>query len=111
MLTAFAMAACAVAAFFVTAARVVPLRRLLGYGIALDVSFTITIAALFYGTLTGLLIATLAGLFMALFITAARALFGYDHARAIYWQGIRPRIIWTRTPPKWKPNFRRARKP
>lgn len=102
MLTAFVMAVCAVSAFFVTAARVVPFRRLLGYGVALDVVFTVSVAALFFGTLTGLLIATLSGLFMALFITAARAIFGYDRAAAIYWHRCRPVIIWTATPPRWR---------
>jgi len=111
MLTALAMAATTLAAFFVTASRVIPFRRLLGYGVALDVSFTLGTAALFYGTLTGLLIATIAGLFMALFITAARALCGYDRASGLYFDGPRPRIIWTRTPARINLTFWRSTLP
>lgn len=108
MLTAFAMGVVATVAFLVTACRVMPLRRLLGYGTALDVSFTLAVAALFYGTLTGLLVATFAGLCMAVTVTALRALLGYDRPAAFYWDGLRPRIIWTRQPPRWSiPRFPR----
>lgn len=102
MLTAIAMGIISVAAFFVTACRIVPLRRLLGYGTALDAGFTVAIAALFFGTLTGLLIATIAGLVMALTITAGRALIGYDRAAGLLMDGLRPVIIWHPTPPRWK---------
>lgn len=102
MLTAIAMGIISVAAFFVTACRIVPLRRLLGYGTALDAGFTVAIAALFFGTLAGLLIATIAGLVMALTITAGRALIGYDRAAGWYLDGLRPHIIWHPTPPRWK---------
>jgi hypothetical protein len=81
---------------------------LLGYGTALDVAFTLGIAALFFGTLTGLLIATISGLLMALYITAARAVLGYDRAVGWYLDGLRPRIIWTHQPPSWKPKARPA---
>lgn len=101
MLTAAAMGAIAVAAFLITACRVMPLRRLLGYGTALDVGFTLVIAALFFGTLTGLLVATFAGLVMAITVTCLRVLIGYDRPAAWYWSGWRPRIIWTRVPPRW----------
>lgn len=102
MLTAIAMSFIAVLAFFVTACRVMPLRRLLGYGTALDVSFTLGIAALFYGTLTGLLIATIAGLVMAITISILRPIVGYDRAAAIYWTLRGPRVIWTHQPPTWQ---------
>ena len=102
MLTAIAMGIISVVAFFVTACRIVPLRRLLGYGTALDAIFTMAIAALFFGTLTGLLIATIAGLVMALTITAGRAIIGYDRAAGWFFDGLRPVIIWHPTPPRWK---------
>lgn len=102
MLSTLALAAATVAAFFATACRIVPFRRLLGYGTALDAAFTIGTAALFYGSLGGMLIAIIAGLLMALFITAARAIFGYDRAAGWYvGPGLRPVIIWTATPPRW----------
>ena len=101
MLTTLAMALCLVATFYVTACRVVPLRRLLGYGMALDLAFTAAALAMFHGSLTGMTYATLSGLIMAGTITAGRALVGYDRAAGIYWHGIRPHIIWTATPPKW----------
>ena len=101
MLTTLAMAFCLVATFYVTACRVIPLRRLLGYGMALDLAFTAAALAMFHGSLTGMTYATLSGLIMAATITAGRALVGYDRAAGIYWHGIRPHIIWTATPPKW----------
>ena len=103
MLTTLAMSLCLVLTFFVTLARVYPIRRLLGYGMALDMGFTVTALAMFHGTLEGMLIATLSGLIMALAITAARALIGYDRAAGLYFAPL-PRIIWTRTPPRWTPS-------
>lgn len=102
MITALAMSFVAVATFYVTACRVIRLRRLLGYGMALDLVFTIGAFVFFHGTLTGLLIATIAGLVMAISISAGRALIGYDRAAAIYWTMRGPSIIWTHQPPKWK---------
>lgn len=99
MLTALAMALCAVAAFFVTACRVIRFRRLIGMGAPLDIAFTLGIAALFYGTLTGLLIATLSGLFMALTISFCRALFGYERPHITRY-GLRLLIVWTPHPPR-----------
>jgi hypothetical protein len=101
MITAFTMAVVTVTTFYVTAARVITLRRLLGYGMALDLVFTTAAFLFFHGTLTGLLIATIAGLLMALSITALRALIGYDRAAAVYWHNLRPAIIWQKTPPRW----------
>ena len=111
MLTAIAMGIISVVAFFVTACRIVPLRRLLGYGTALDAIFTVAIAALFFGTLTGLLIATIAGLVMALTITAGRAIIGYDRAAGWFFDGLRPVIIWHPTPPRWKIRAARNKRP
>ena len=102
MLTAIVMAFVSVATFYVTASRVVSLRRLLGYGMALDLAFTLAAFAFFHGTLTGLLIATVAGLVMAGSITLGRAVIGYDRAAGFYMDGLRPRIIWTQTPPAWR---------
>ena len=102
MLTTLAMAAALVATFYVTACRVIRLRRLLGYGMALDLAFTVTALAMFHGSLAGMSYATIAGLIMAASITAGRALIGYDRAAGFYLDGIRPRIIWVSTPPRWK---------
>ena len=100
MLTTLSMALALVLTFFVTLARVYPLRRILGYGMALDLGFTVTALAMFHGTLEGMLIATLSGLIMAATITTARALFGYDRA-TLFLFGF-PSLHWTATPPKWR---------
>ena len=102
MLTAFAMSLCLVATFYVTACRIIPLRRLLGYGMALDLAFTVTALAMFHGSLAGMTYATLSGLIMAGTITTGRAIVGYDRAAGIFWHGVRPHIIWTATPPRWR---------
>ena len=99
MITTLSMALCLVLTFFVTMGRVFSIRRLLGYGMALDLSFTFTALAMFHGTLEGMLIATISGLIMALTITLARAAIGYDRAAGIYIQGFFPRILWLSTPP------------
>ena len=99
MISTLSMALCLVLAFFVTMGRVFSIRRLLGYGMALDLSFTFTALAMFHGTLEGMLIATISGLIMALTITLARAAIGYDRAAGIYRQGFLPRILWLSTPP------------
>lgn len=110
MLLALAMSAALVAAFYVTAARLIPLRRLLGYGTALDVAFTTTALAMFHGSLAGMTYATLAGLIMAASISLGRALLGYDRAVGIYWHGLRPVIIWQPTPSRWRlPRIRRSK--
>ena len=77
MLTTLFMSLALVLTFFVTLARVYPLRRILGYGMALDLGFTVTALAMFHGTLEGMLIATL-------------FLFPF------------PSLHWTATPPKWR---------
>lgn len=102
MLTTLAMSLCLVATFYVTACRVIPLRRLLGYGMALDLAFTAAALAMFHGSLTGMTYATVSGLIMAATITTGRALVGYDRAAGIFWHGVRPHIIWTATPPRWR---------
>ena len=100
MLTTLSMSLALVLTFFVTLARVYPLRRILGYGMALDLGFTVTALAMFHGTLEGMLIATLSGLIMAATITVARALFGYDRAQLFFLP--LPATIWTATPPRWR---------
>ena len=100
MLTTLSMALALVLTFFVTLARVYPIRRILGYGMALDLGFTVTALAMFHGTLEGMLIATLSGLIMAATITTARALFGYDRATLFLFPF--PSLHWTATPPKWR---------
>lgn len=103
MITAAAMAMTAVLAFFVTACRVVKLRRLLGWGMMLDVSFSLIIFGAFAGTLTGLLIATFAGLFMALTISILRAFGGYEKAYFIRRpRSLRYRIYWLYFAPAWR---------
>lgn len=99
MLTTLSMSLALVLTFFVTLARVYPLRRILGYGMALDLGFTITALAMFHGTLEGMLIATLSGLIMAATITLARAIYGYDRAQLFFTPF--PAVIWLPTPPQW----------
>ena len=105
MLTTLSMSLALVLTFFVTLARVYPLRRILGYGMALDLGFTVTALAMFHGTLEGMLIATLSGLIMAGTITTARALFGYDRATLFLFPF--PSLHWTATPPKWRTSLSR----
>lgn len=76
----FLMAATTVAAFLVTAARVVGMHRLLKYSTIVDVGFTILVGVLLAGTLTGILVAIVAGLMLALYLTVVkRAVKMYDH--------------------------------
>lgn len=101
MIGTFAMALCLVATFYVTACRIVRLRRLLGYGMALDLAFTAAALGMFHGSLAGMTYATLAGLIMAASISLGRAFLGYDRAAGIFWHNYRPHIIWTAAPPRW----------
>lgn len=57
-----------VLAVVITLNRVMSLRKMAKYGVALDVVFTVAIAALMGGTLQGIVIAIMAGLCMALFL-------------------------------------------
>ena len=108
MLTAFALALCTVAAFFITACRLIPLRRLLGVGTALDVTFTLAVTFLFFGTLTGLLVAMFSGLIMAITVTLGRACIGYDRPH-VYRYGLRLLIVWTPHPRRVKWPVKKAR--
>lgn len=107
MLTYITLALTCCLAFLITAARLAPLRLLVGYGAALDIGFSLLIAALFYGTYTGLIVATLAGLFMAIFVTLYRAAFGYTRVR-IRRYGLTIYTTREHHPPRWT---RKARKP
>jgi hypothetical protein len=101
MLTTLSMAFALVLTFFLTLARVYPIRRILGYGMLLDTGFTLTALGMFHGSLEGMLIATLSGLVMAFTITIARAVLGYDRL-TIYRAGtLLPRAHWQAHNPKW----------
>lgn len=78
MLVIIAMSVCTVAAFFVTAARVMSVKLLLGYATIVDVAFTVGLLFVFSGTLGGMLIAVLAGLMMAVCLSVMRRYIGYE---------------------------------
>lgn len=59
-----------VAAFTVTAGRVVGFKRLIKYATITDVVFTVSMAVMFAGTFTGFMVAIMAGLMMAMMLTA-----------------------------------------
>lgn len=107
MLVYTAMGFISVVAFFVTASRVIPLRRLLGFGTLLDVVFSLGIFAAFQGTITGLLIATTGGLIMAFTISILRQLIGYDEPHFSRY-GLRVYCTWKRHPRR--PIFNRTKK-
>lgn len=70
-------------AVLLTLKRVLPIRLMLGYAAAVDVSITILLFVAMSGTLGGELIATLTGLLLALFLTAGRYCIGYSKVRWI----------------------------
>lgn len=74
----FLGAACIVASLYVTAARVLPVKLILGYATVIDVVFTVLLIVVFHGSLTGLMSATLAGLLMACSLSFGRWLLGYQ---------------------------------
>lgn len=83
MLIWFLGAMCIVASLYVTGARVLSPRFILGYATAVDVVFTLGMLVLFRGSVTGLMSATLAGLLLAISLSAGRYLFGYKRLRIV----------------------------
>ena len=71
-------AACLVATLYVVAARVLPIKIILGYATSIDLIFTVVMFALFHSTMTGLMSATLAGLMLAVSLSVGRWMYGYD---------------------------------
>lgn len=78
MLVWFIGALCLVASLYVTGARVLPIKLILGYATAIDVVFTVCMLGMFAGTLTGAMSAALAGLMLAVSLSVGRWVFGYD---------------------------------
>ena len=81
----FILAAVTVAATLITLARIMDIRKLLGFAVIIDVVFSILMFFIFAGTLGGTLVAVVSGLFMALTLTVARRLIGYDK---LSWRGF-----------------------
>lgn len=74
--TVLAMAAATVAAVMLTLSRVFGLRRVVKYGVLVDVAFTIGAVVMFAGTLTGTLIAVISGLMLAMVLWVMKLLSG-----------------------------------
>ena len=81
-----------------------PVRRVFGYALLVDILCTGTLIMMFAGSYAGMMTGVIAGLMISMFLRVGRALFGAERLTvARRKNAIAPSIVWRDIPPvKWR---------